>query len=434
MKRTFIKSFFLLLIPVLFTGCQDKFFEEYKINIPVYLSYEDLRNPVKQATSQELKDPGKIYFKDNYLFINENLKGIHIIDNSDPASPENIVFVEIPGNVDIAVKGNILYANSWVDLVVLDISDLNNIQEVNRITDIFPYALPTVDNDYRISDIEEDKGVVIDWEVKEMRKKIEPYYPYPGPYPFLEKGLWRNEAFLSASGSSAASGSGETSFGVGGSMARFILYGNYLYALDDRKLKLIDISTPEEPVFNSDIQIGWEMETVFIYENHLFMGARNGMHIYDLAIPASPEHLSFFSHMKSCDPVVVDGDYAYVTLNSENAMCGRSVNELQIISIEDLSHPSLLGRLPMNSPKGLGIDNETLFICDGDEGLKVYNISDPYSMGVSINFITNFADISTFDVIPVNDILFMIGADGLFQYDYSDTENIQLLSKIPVTL
>lgn len=429
MKRTFIKSFFLLLLPALFTGCQDKFFEEYKINIPVYLSYEDLRNPVKQTANQELKDPGKIYFKDNYLFINENLKGIHIIDNSDPASPENIAFVEIPGNVDIAVKGNILYANSWVDLVVLDISDLNNIQEVNRINDIFPYALPSTGNDYRISDIEEDKGVVIDWEVKVVRKKIEPYYPFPGPYPFLEKWLWRNEVFLSASGSGGSDGA---SFGVGGSMARFILYDNYLYALDDIKLKLIDISTPEEPVFNSDIYIGWEMETVFIYDDHLFMGAKNGMYIYDLANPASPEQISYFRHFTSCDPVVVDGDYAYVTLNSANALCGRAINELQIISIVDLSNPTLLRTLPMNSPKGLGIDNETLFICDGDAGLKVYNVSDPYSLGAI--FITSFEDINTFDVIPVNDILFMIGSDGLFQYDYSDTENIRFLSKIPVTL
>lgn len=86
----------------------------------------------------------------------------------------------------------------------------------------------------------------------------------------------------------------------------------------------------------------------------------------------------------------------------------------------------------MNSPKGLGIDNETLFICDGDAGLKVYNVSDPYSLGAS--FITSFEDINTFDVIPVNDILFMIGSDGLFQYDYSDIENIRFLSKIPVTL
>ncbi len=433
MKRAFIKSFFLLLVPVLFTGCQDKIFEEYKANVPVYLSYEDLRNSVKQGTTRELKDPGKIYFKDNFLFINENLKGIHVIDNSDPSSPNNITFIEIPGNVDIAIQGTTLYANSWIDLVVLDISDLNNIQEVNRINDVFPYGLPPIDNEHRIYEVDEDKGIVVDWEVKEVRKKIDDMYPYPGPYPYYEFGLWRNMDLLSYS-SSSSGGSEGTSFGIGGSMARFILYDKFLYALNDNKLNLIDVSTPEDPVLNSAIHIGWQMETVFIYENHLFMGARNGMHIYDLAIPTNPEQISFFSHMKSCDPVVVDGDYAYVTLNSENAMCGRSVNELQIISIEDLSNPSLLGRLPMNSPKGLGIDNETLFICDGDEGLKVYNVSDPYSMGVSLNFITKFTDITTFDVIPVNDILFMIGADGLFQYDYSDTENIQLISIIPVTL
>ncbi|MEA3316621.1 MAG: hypothetical protein U9R54_01535, partial [Bacteroidota bacterium] len=72
----------------------------------------------------------------------------------------------------------------------------------------------------------------------------------------------------------------------------------------------------------------------------------------------------------------------------------------------------------------------TLFICDGDDGLKIYDTSDP--LNISSNIITSFSDINAFDVIPLNDVLMLIGENGLYQYDYSDLENIQLLSTITI--
>jgi len=85
----------------------------------------------------------------------------------------------------------------------------------------------------------------------------------------------------------------------------------------------------------------------------------------------------------------------------------------------------------MTEPHGLGIDNSTLFICDGDAGLKIYSTTDIHH--ITDNKIAEFPDIQAFDVIPVNDVLMLIGEDGLYQYDYSDLENIQLLSSITIT-
>ncbi|HHN47860.1 MAG TPA: hypothetical protein ENN08_02830, partial [Bacteroidales bacterium] len=50
-------------------------------------------------------------------------QGIHVVDNSNPASPQIISFIAIPGNYDLAIRGNILFADSYIDLVALDISD-----------------------------------------------------------------------------------------------------------------------------------------------------------------------------------------------------------------------------------------------------------------------------------------------------------------------
>ena len=139
----------------------DTYTEDYMANVPVYMSYADLRSSVKALPARELEKPGKIYFKDNYLLIVEKFKGIHVIDVSNPANPKNTSFVEVPGCVDIAVKGHILYADSYVDLVAIDVSDISKIKEVNRLKDVYPYAVPPTDNQLRIGNVEKDKGVVI---------------------------------------------------------------------------------------------------------------------------------------------------------------------------------------------------------------------------------------------------------------------------------
>ena len=72
----------------------------------------------------------------------------------------------------------------------------------------------------------------------------------------------------------------------------------------------------------------------------------------------------------------------------------------------------------------------SLFICDGDAGLKVYNVADKYH--IDDNQIASFPNINAYDVIPLGDYLFMIGDDGFYQYDYSDLQNIYQVSFIPV--
>jgi hypothetical protein len=127
--------------------------------------------------------------------------------------------------------------------------------------------------------------------------------------------------------------------------------------------------------------------------------------------------------------VVVEGDYAYVTLRAGN-MCGNDLSQLDVIDISNIYNPELIKVYPMEEPYGLGIDNSVLFVCDGDAGLKVYNASDPEE--ITSHVLAEYPDINAFDVIPLGDVLLMIGIDGLYQYDYADLENIYQLSHIPI--
>jgi hypothetical protein len=111
-------------------------------------------------------------------------------------------------------------------------------------------------------------------------------------------------------------------------------------------------------------------------------------------------------------------------------LCGSSNNQLDVVDISNKANPTRIRSYSMVNPHGLGIENSVLFVCDGTEGLKIYNASDVNM--ISSNLISQFPDIHAFDVIPGNGILFLIGDDGLYQYDYSNLNNIIPLSVIQI--
>ncbi len=108
--------------------------------------------------------------------------------------------------------------------------------------------------------------------------------------------------------------------------------------------------------------------------------------------------------------------------------CGGFENQLDVIDISNINAPELIKTYTMHNHHGLGIDSTTLFICDGDEGLKIFDASDP--LKVTDNQLNHFEDIDAFDVIPLGGHLLLIGEDGLHQYDYRDKTAIFLLSTL----
>jgi len=132
---------------------------------PIYANTDDWQT-ISSIDVQPIKQLGKIYYKDNLIYVNENLKGIHVIDNSDPTNPTKIKFIQIFGNKDIAIKGDILYADNVADLVSLDISDLDNVHEVGRVKDMYPRVSQNFPEGYNgpFECVDESQGVVIGWE------------------------------------------------------------------------------------------------------------------------------------------------------------------------------------------------------------------------------------------------------------------------------
>jgi hypothetical protein len=224
------------------------------------------------------------------------------------------------------------------------------------------------------------------------------------------------------------------SAGQGGSMARFAIKGDVLYTVSTDSLKIFNIEEAANPthVPERNLRIGFDIETIFPMDTLLFIGARDGMYVYDITVPRFPMHISRVSHLRSCDPVVAQGNYAYVTLNTNDSNCGRNPNNvLQIYDISNPASPILKNSRSLSGPMGLGIDGAKLFVCD--RGLKVFDITDPINIRQTDDLfdIDNVNIRSSYDVIPVDGSLILVAEEGLFQFDYTG-DRLKFVSKIEI--
>ena len=232
-------------------------------------------------------------------------------------------------------------------------------------------------------------------------------------------------------------GASESDTGVAGSYARFIVSGDFLYVIDDQRISTYDLSDPVVPAQIDLKDVGSNIESLFRLDQQLFIGSGSGLFIYEIDEQGIPQFISQANYelpFEPCDPVVADDQYAYVTLNTLEGTsgCGRSfiqeVNLLKIFDITQIETPQLIAEYPMFAPKGIGIDGDILFLCDDEEGLKIFNVADPNA----IEMIIQFDNFTAFDVIPLNGLLLVVATDNIYQFDYTDINNIRLISNIPI--
>lgn len=392
-------------------GCvKDKVTRTYTILTPVYESKEVVLANIKNNTSKTIQSPGKIFIYDNYIFLNELDKGVHIIDNTNPSNPVVKAFINIPGNVDIAVKGNTLFADMYTDLLSIDITDPLNVKLLKNVPNIFP------ERTYNYGFVANNNKVIVDWIRKDTTVEQKPYNTNWMVFEFA-----RDNAALSVAATAPKAG-------IGGSLARFSIVNDYLYTVDNHNLKSISIINPSDPKLINNIFAGFDIETIYPLKDKLFLGSMVGLFIFDISNPSNPVRKGTFTHARACDPVVADDNYAYVTLK-EGTRCGPADNELNIVDIRNISSPQLLKTYSMKSPSGLSKDGNTLFICDGTDGLKVFNASNVSS----ISLIKQIRGLEPHDVIAWNKNALVVAKEGLFQFDYSNLSNIHLRSKLTIS-
>jgi hypothetical protein len=369
----------------------------------------DPATPISQA--------GQIYVKGSYIYLNDVNKGIHVIDNSDPAHPVPVAFLSIPGNLNIGIRNNVLYADMYADVLSIDISNVRQAKVLGTLRNFFSGRNIGVDTNY----------VVVKWNIKDtVVNGMARGYLLPIPYTVYY--TYPALGGLATSAYSTASSTNQSGTGTAGSTAVMTLVGDYLYAIpEEHSLGVVHIADPTNPTQTTVFMAGFDLETIFPIQDKLLLGSKEGVFVYSLSDPAQPVKVSEFTHGTACDPVIANSNYAYVTLHS-GTQCGGAANELDVLNATDFSNATEIKTYPMTSPTGLCLDGSLLFVCDASV-VKVYDASNPNDLQLLSSPGVNLPG----DVIAFDHVLLAVGVDGLYEFDYSDPRHVRALSFLPIT-
>lgn len=417
MKTNFFPFVIVLISSFFFISCSDDgddITDTVSVIVPVIKTKAEVRNAIFVTAPEPTSADGKIYVYDDLLFYIAQNSGIHIFNNQNPASPQNLAFINLEGVNDISIKDNILYADNFMDLVVFDITNISDIELINVEEDMltfFPsFSGESVTYFLNLYPADEDEFVA-KYEIVEMERAFVENNPDFYNY---------NEVFTF---DNALANAGN--IGVGGSYAKFQIYNNALYVLENYKLDTFDISDIYNVTHSSETYMGsWfggELETTFIQKNYLFIGATNGMHIVSLEDEFTPLYVSSFIHATGCDPVVVEGNTAYITVRGGNT-CGAIEDQINVIDVTDIANPTEYSTYFLSSPYGLGIKNQVLYVCN-DTGLHVFNAQNPSEISLE-----NSYDAPIKDVIALPSHLIGVGENVIYQYNYTDDFGLDLIS------
>lgn len=409
-----IYSFLFLFAALSIVSCdKEDDTDLVRFAVPTVKSLAEIRSSVSVTSAQPTQSNGKIYVAEQYLFYIAQESGVHVFDNSNPASPQNIAFINLAGVHDIAVKGNYLFADNFVDLLVFDISNIQNISLVRTVPNSIVF-FPQYPEDAEFYDytVNPNQDEIITGFTIEMK-----------PRPQGQEVVFANDAL--AGFESTISGN----IGVGGSYARFQINNNALYTIDSYKLNVFNIANPAAAFFDKEVYMtqwfgGGEFETLFIQKDILFVGSTTGMYTVDAEDEFNPYFVSGFSHATACDPVVVFGNTAYITVRGGSS-CGAIEDQINVIDVTNIANPTLLSTYLLNEPYGLGIKNGVLYVGCGTNGLKIFNAANSAGLVLANSYANNVKD-----VIPLDSHLITVGDNTITQYSYGPNFTLTLLSQI----
>lgn len=412
-------AFFVCIILTMVGCLKDECTSNYTYTLydPVYMTPEDMRSSIELQEPREMVATGKLYFYNNHFFVNEIGKGIHIFDNQDMSNPVPLGFLSIPGNYDMAIKNGMLYADNSLDLITINITNINNPQVVDIDEEVYQFGIT-------------EQGVILYYEETEETVEVSCNDIFPGEVFWLEDGSGGFDPNIDVPVISNEAGGGDFGqVGVGGSFARFTINQNHLYTVDQLKLRTWSLAQCDNPELIGELSLDWGIETIFSLDDRIFIGSDSGVFIFDNSNPAQPVWESEFIHARACDPVYVEGDIAYVTLRNGSA-CAGFVNQLDIIDVSNLSSPVLIESHEMINPHGLTVKDKIVFLCEGTEGLRIFDANDPREL----DELRHIDDFHAYDIIRLADnVLMIIGDDGFYQYQYDEEYDLELLSHIPTT-
>jgi len=420
MKKVFFISLALALTVYSCTKDAGTISLDYTKATAVYGDLDEIRERPLIQDSRSIINPGKIYVGTEVLLIGEENEGIHVFDNSNPSNPVNILFIQLPFTKEFFVEENIIYAESHYDMVKIDIQNKYNPILEDRL-------------EFALSDaITNNQGqTLVGFNFQEISEKFKinsPEYNQLENTNYLYYNYVQNLIPASAVPASFA-GNGDGSIG---SVNRIAKQFGHVYAISNSKIHVFSDNMAGLELVNSNGWIwGTQMETIYAEDEHLFIGSRNSVSIYDISNPESPSYVSEFWHATSCDPVLPNDNVAYTTLRTGDfADCPGDENALITLDITTIINPINVDEQVMISPYGMSIINDQLYVGEGENGMKIFDLSDPFHPNL-VNFDQSVAAYDIISHPTIDDLILTAGPNGIEQYEMDEqTFNLTFISSI----
>jgi hypothetical protein len=384
----------------------------------IYGDIEAIRSTPLSESPKTIEKAGKIFIGENVLLIGEKLKGIHVFDNTNAFAPVNIGFINLPFTEEFYVADNMIYAVSHYDLVKIDISSLSSPTLVHRVEFAFGQPIKNNKNETLLgfNFIQTTESFELNsTEARELEKTNYLYYDYS------------NQLIPQANVPSSFAGNGTE---IKGTLNKITVHQDYVYVIgNDRIYTFQDSPTILTP--NSTVQVGMNLETIYPQNNNLFIGTRFSMIVMSISNPSMPTYVSEYNHPTSCDPVLPNGNVAYLTLRTGDfSGCSGDVNSVSVLNISNVSNPIKIDEFALTSPYGMTLINDKLFVGEGANGITIFDATNASSLVQ----LTHNSSVKAYDIIKhptLVDVVLTTGSNGLTQYkiDYASM-SFQLMSAI----
>jgi hypothetical protein len=424
MKRLIL--FFLPLL--LFSACSKDFGTAkitYQKATAIYGNLEEIRNTPLVGTAQtNIENPGKIFVSDQFLLIGEEGKGIHVLDNTNAEAPQPLYFMNIPGNREFFVKDNIIYGESYYDVVKIDISNITVPKLVSRLK-----------NAFLSEEVLNDKGeALIGFNFQEVTEEVAIGSPVHQQASTSNIVYFNHISSIIPPSAVPASFAGNSN-GTSGTVNRISTYKDYVYFVSFYKLTTLK-DNQNELTLMSSTHLGNDLETVFIKDDLLYIGARTSMRILSLDTPELPSMIGSFWHPNSCDPVYPYDEVIYLTLRGgdfggcfgdQNALWVlEGVNRSNLIN-NKFVNTNVLQEIAMKSPYGMTMIGDKLYVGEGANGLKIFDATNRKQLSL----LSWDKSVAAYDIIPHpsrRDLVLIAGPKGLGQYKIGNDNHFDLLS------
>jgi hypothetical protein len=428
-----LSTIYLLFLAFILLGCDDKSEVLYRYSqtitlskdYPVYLDMTEISNiRVRARLSQT--NPFKIVYNDKYCFVGDRLKGIHVYERKN-GSISYLCFIECRHITDFEIVDNLLFCNNLVDLVVIDISDPPHIsilhRQVNHFNQYSSYKqgwnFPYV----------EGKGLIADYVTHTLTGTIT--HQHPGLdfsdldqlYGNLTTTLIPQSWFTEENDYRAVPAIIKTStnevytYGTYNSWA-ICTYQEGTFSVREENLWTIPRGKYAPPnYFNIayPIRMFFEDEIIYMLGALFYYPGGNSQCIFE----SQPEHnivyeLSFptFKPIDICYMPQLNG---FIAL-SDYSIWGAFIsgNVVKGVNTTYVDYEIETGAMEI-----IRVGDKLLTL--GDD-LSIYNVSKK-----ELVLVKKYPEISGMCCVQDGDFLTIANAQGLFIYDITDLENIQLI-------